>query len=215
MTGGARKSIFDRSIARGYDGWYESEKGRFFDASEKILMLRLIKPLPGQRLLDIGCGTAHHLIWFKELGLKPTGVDNSPDMLDIARRKTPQGIELKLAGAESLPFTDESFDIVTMITTLEFLDEPELALKEALRVSKDKIFLGVLNRYSLLALKRRLKGFFKSSVYNQARFFSIHQLITLVKGLDKDLLVRWEATTGNSCARNPFGAFIGVLIRKK
>ena len=95
------------------------------------------------------------------------------------------------------------------------MNGPALALKEALRVSKDKVFLGVLNKYSLLSLKRRLKGLFKSSVYNQARFFSICQLIGLIKSLDKDLLIHWETTTGNSCGRNPFGAFIGILIRKK
>ncbi|MEA3560799.1 MAG: methyltransferase domain-containing protein [Candidatus Omnitrophota bacterium] len=210
-----KRSNFNGQIAADYDNWYESKKGRFFDKLEKALILRLIKPNPGMKLLDIGCGTAHHIIWFKELRLKPAGVDGSPDMLDIARRKIGQGIELKLAAAENLPFADESFDIVTMITTLEFLAKPALALKEALRVSKDKVFLGVLNRYSVLSLKRRLKGLFKPSVYNQARFFSICQLMVLIKGLDKNLSVCWETTIPNSHGRNPFGVFIGVLIRKK
>lgn len=215
MTGGAKRSIFDESIARNYEGWYESEKGRLFDKLEKDLILRLIKPRPGQRILDIGCGTGHHLTWFKDLGLTPVGVDNSPDMLNIARKKVGEELELKLAGAENLPFADKSFEIATMITTLEFLDQPTIALKEALRVSKDKVFLGVLNKYSSLCLKRKIRGiFFKDPIWSYAKFFSLRQLARLVRGLDKDLVLDWQTVIPNLPNKNPFGAFIGVLITR-
>jgi ubiquinone/menaquinone biosynthesis C-methylase UbiE len=215
MTGGAKRSIFDESIARNYEGWYESEKGRLFDKLEKDLILKLIKPRPGQRILDIGCGTGHHLIWFKDLGLTVIGVDNSPDMLNIARKKVGKELELKLAGAKDLPFADKSFEIATMITTLEFLDQPAIALKEALRVSKDKVFLGVLNRYSLLCLKRKIRGmFFKDPIWSYAKFFSLRQLARLVKSLDKGLVFDWQTVIPNLPNKNPFGAFIGVLITR-
>ena len=214
MTGG-ENLIFNEMVARNYDKWYESKKGKYYDGLEKNLMWKLIKPTYGKSLLDIGCGTGHHLRWFKSWGLKVTGVDNSPYMLEVARRSLGEEIELTLSDAENLPFRPEQFDIVCMITTLEFLDDPKLAIKEALRVSKNRVFLGVLNRYSAMSLKRRVKGMmFSDPIWKYVKFFSVRELVKLIKGLDEDLKVHWETTIPNSNGRNPFGAFIGLLIKK-
>lgn len=218
--------LFNEKIARNYDSWYESKKGKYCDGLEKNLMWKLIKPAFGESLLDIGCGTGHHLRWFRSWGLKVAGIDNSPYMLQVARRNLGDEVKLELADAENLPFRPEQFDIVCMITTLEFLDDLKLVLKEALRVSKNRAFLGVLNKYSSISLKRRLKGIiFSDPIWGYARFFSVRELLKLIKGLDEsskrprairgeNLEVGWETCIPNSDGRNPFGAFIGVLIKK-
>lgn len=212
---GGESSIFNEKIAENYDRWYESKEGRHFDELEKDLMLKLIKPKYGESLLDIGCGTGHHLKWFKIFGLKLAGVDNSEAMLEVAKRNLNRVIELQLADAKKLPYPENRFDIVTMITTLEFLDDPRPGLREALRVTKNRAFLGVLNKYSLLSLKRRIKGIFlKDPIWSYARFFSIWELLRLIKGLDGNLKANWETVIPNSGGRNPFGAFIGILIKK-
>jgi len=214
MAGG-ENLIFNEKIARNYDKWYESKKGKYYDGLEKNLMWKLIKPTYGESLLDIGCGTGHHLRWFRSWGLKGTGVDNSPYMLEVARRTLDEEIELTLSDAENLPFPERLFDIVCMITTLEFLGNPKVALKEALRVSKGRVFLGVLNKYSSMSLKRRLKGiFFKDPIWSYARFFSAQELVKLIESLDANLKVHWETAIPNSEGRNPFGVFIGILIKK-
>jgi SAM-dependent methyltransferase len=76
---------------------------------------------PGaESILDVGCNVG---AWLSDLRLRwPTarlaGVEPSPDMLAIAKRRLP-GLELHVAGAESLPFADRSFSVVTCIEVLE------------------------------------------------------------------------------------------------
>ncbi len=210
-----KRTIFGEEIAENYECWYETKEGKLFDNLEKQLILRLIRPKNGESLLDIGCGTGHFLRWFKNSGLRISGVDNSADMLNIAKKDLNEETELKLANAEKLPYPENKFDIVTMITTLEFLDKPEVSLKEAIRVAKKRVFLGFLNKYSLLSLKRRIKGFFKDSIYNEAKFYSIRKLIRLTRSIDKELEIIWESVGGRFESKNPFGPFIGLLIKIK
>jgi len=213
MMAGGKTSIFNEKAAKGYEGWYETKEGKYYDKLEKQLILRLLKPARGESLLDIGCGTGHHLRWLASFGLKLAGVDNSSPMLEVAKRDLNKDIELRLADAEDLPYPEDSFDIVMMITTLEFLEEPKLALKEALRVCKDRVLLGVMNKYSWLSVRRRAKGIFlKDPIWGYPRFYGVRELARLVKGLDKNLKVCWQTCIPNSQGRNPFGAFIGVLI---
>lgn len=206
-----RSTIFDQKVAETYDAWYESREGKYFDQVEKSIILKHIKPTHGHKLLDVGCGTGHCLDWLRVFGLSLTGVDNSTYMLEVARESLDEGIRLCLADAHKLPFRRAQFDIVTLITTLEFVSSPEEALLEALRVSSDRIFLGVLNKYWFTAFKRRIKGIFRHSIYNYARFFDVKELLRLIRSLDTDLKIDYETSSGS---KNPFGAFIGVLIRK-
>lgn len=206
-------SIFNEKIASRYEGWYETKEGRYYDNLEKQLILKLLKPARGESLLDVGCGTGHHLRWLKDFGLELAGVDHSSPMLEVAKKDLSKDIKLQLADTKNLPYQENSFDIVMMITTLEFLDEPKLALKEALRVCKEKLFLGVLNKYSWLSFRRRIRGIFlEDPIWSYARFFSVWGLLRLIHSLNGSLKVRWETCIPNPQGRNPFGAFIGVLV---
>jgi ubiquinone/menaquinone biosynthesis C-methylase UbiE len=86
-------------------------------------------------VLDVGCGTGRFID-----ALPPRyhaiGIDVSEGMLDLARRK---GIEVVRAGADSIPFGDRSFDLVTTFAVLHHLIDPEVvraALSEMARVVK-------------------------------------------------------------------------------
>jgi ubiquinone/menaquinone biosynthesis C-methylase UbiE len=156
--------VFDYNAARQYDDWYQNPKNRFVAELEDELVLRLLEPVRGERVLDIGCGTGRHLLMFSELGLDITGLDASPHMLGIAQRKLGHRVELHEGLAEDLPFEDNSFDIATLITTLEFVDDAQKALQEACRVAENRILLGVLNRYAIKGIERRLRGIFSKSI---------------------------------------------------
>lgn len=82
---------------------------------------------PGHRVLDVGCGTGAHLESYAEFGAICTGVDLSPAMLEVARRRVPDA-DLRIGDAKDLPFDDDTFDIV--LATM-FLHE----LRPAARVS--------------------------------------------------------------------------------
>ncbi len=223
--------LFDERIARSYDRWAESPQGRKAYDLEGELLLKLGGLAQGEGVLEVGCGTGAHLEILVEKELSVTGVDISPHMLRLARQKLGKGVWLCLGDAENLPFKEESFDCVTLITTLEFVSEPDRAVREALRVSRGKVLLGVLNKYSFLGIKRRLVAKFRLDIYSHARFYGIRELKGLVARAIPEAVVDWASVIvlpigwqrrfagferWLSFRRNPLGAFLGlrVLIEK-
>ena len=220
------KALFDSRAAE-YELWYQTPPGQYADALEKELFLRLIQPKFGHSVLDIGCGTGHNLAFFKELGLKATGIDTSKPMLDVAVKKFGNDVSLYHGQAEELPFDNDSFDIVTLITVLEFVPDPSKVLKEAARVARTRIYLGVLNKASLLAVNRRIRGRFQDSIYNRAEFYSIWEIEAMVRRAVGKVPLDWRSTLFFplswhryirrldrvlSFANNPFGAFLSVRL---
>ena len=139
-----------------HDDWRATSAGRYLDGRIKSLILDLAAPRAGERLLDIGCGSGDHLSLFRKKGCDVTGIDPSPFLLDLARQRLEHRAELRLGRAEDLPFSDNEFDIVTLITSLEFTDDPGRAVAEAIRVCRGRVFIGVMNRYSLIGAQGRL-----------------------------------------------------------
>ena len=82
------------------------------------------------------------------------------------------------ANALELPFVDGVFDVVALITSLEFISNVNQALAEAVRVARKGILLGVLNRCSLQALWRRFKG---GVIWEQAHFFTPRELEYVIR----------------------------------
>lgn len=219
--------LFDKEMADRYDSWYLSPAGRHVELMETDLVLDLLKPTKGQSLLDVGCGTGNHLLLFRQMGLEVAGVDPSEAMLRVARDKLGHTAELHLAWAEELPFDDNSFDIVTLITSLEFSHRPFLALQEAFRVARAKVFIGVLNSMSANGIHRKLEALFRKTVYGRARFYSVWELRYMVRRVLGVCRVEWGSVIflplplyGWDRAlchwiprrRNPLGAFLGMRV---
>lgn len=91
-----------------------------------------------EKLLDVGCGTGsllrHISLSFPDAVL--CGLDPSAEMLAIARQKLDPHIELREGWAESLPFCDDSFDIVVSCSSFHYWRKPEIGLREVARVLK-------------------------------------------------------------------------------
>ena len=95
---------------------------------------------PDARVLDVATGTgAVALELVRQHGCTVVGIDRSPEMLDVARRRVAARrldttIELYEARAEKLPFPDESFDGLTVTYLLRYVDDPAATLRELARV---------------------------------------------------------------------------------
>lgn len=110
---------------------------------------KLVKRLcvdPGQRVLDVACGKGSWLSVVQAMGCEVSGIDISKNAISACKTKMPEGY-FHVGKAEELPFTDDQFDLVTCLGSLEhFLDQPK-ALKEMVRVvtTKGKVLLLVPN----------------------------------------------------------------------
>lgn len=89
---------------------------------------------PG-RVLDAGMGGGRLVEALAAAGWTVTGTDVSEAMVELARRRVPHLREsLLVAGAERLPFENETFDAVTALGVLEFTEEVGAAIAELARV---------------------------------------------------------------------------------
>jgi ubiquinone/menaquinone biosynthesis C-methylase UbiE len=89
-------------------------------------------------VLDIGTGSGIFAEAFLKLGLAVEGLDANPDMLSMAREIVP-GAKYTEGIAESLPFTDNTFDLVFMGMVLHETDNRIKAVQEAARVCRQRL----------------------------------------------------------------------------
>lgn len=98
----------------------------------RFLVSRL--PRDGGHVLDVATGTGLVAAELRRRGFRVTGLDQSPEMLDVARARFRGAVELVEASAESLPFPDGSFDHLTFTYLLRYVDDPGATLAELARV---------------------------------------------------------------------------------
>jgi len=184
--------VFSYQDAIAYQRDLNDPKHKYRADLQSRLMVDMLKPAQGQSVLGIGCGTGMHLSRLNQMGLQVTGLDPSPYMLDIVKKNLGDRVDLHRGFAEDLPFDDNSFDLVCMIFTLEFVDNPVKAIEEACRVGKDVFFLTVLNRYGIMGPVLWARGKRDNSLYAHARPQSLWGLIRTIRNTVGDVPLYWE-----------------------
>jgi ubiquinone/menaquinone biosynthesis C-methylase UbiE len=96
---------------------------------------------PYATALELGCGTGFFLLNLRQAGVLEYGhvTDLSPGMVEVAVRNARSlgfEVEGRVADAESLPYDDESFDLVVGHAVLHHIPDLDLAMREVLRVLK-------------------------------------------------------------------------------
>ncbi len=110
-------------------------------ASPKIDYIRNYVDLSkNTKLLDIGCGNGFFTYYFSQI-IDPVGLDYSRYMLSINPCNS-----LVQATALSLPFKNDTFDIVFCSNLLHHVEHPIIVLREMKRVSKEFVILSEPNR---------------------------------------------------------------------
>ncbi len=88
-------------------------------------------------VLDIACGTGNAAIPAATLGARVTGLDLTPSMLNVARKRADVAgvtIDFMEGDAEDLPFDDHSFDVVLSTFGCMFAPRHQIAASEIIRV---------------------------------------------------------------------------------
>src|SRR6266487_6519036 len=100
--------------------------------------------LKGRRVLDVGAGTGRWAATLAErYGCKVWGIDASPEMVEVARKRVADTVGLRVGSAERLPFKDAWFERVLMSLVLHLGDRRK-ALAEAHRVLEPGAVLAVV-----------------------------------------------------------------------
>jgi len=198
----------------------------FVDSRGKKLILELALPRVGERLLDVGCGEGERLLFFRNQGCSVTGIEPSLGRIETAKKKLGHRADIHAGRAEDLPFSDNEFDVVTLITSLEFSEDPEKAIREAIRVSRNRVFVGTWNKYSIMNSQGGVKDFFfPATGESPVHCWGGLQLVRWIRNLLPGVTIEWGSVLffplewytfvaglelHIPMRRNPFGAFLGL-----
>lgn len=113
---------------------------RFMGAFSEPLadqLLALVKPAPGMRALDVGCGPGAVLVRLADIlgGSQVAGVDPSEPFVAAARQRVPDA-DIRVAGADPLPFDDGAFDLAIAQLVVNFMPDPVAGVREMARVTR-------------------------------------------------------------------------------
>ncbi len=138
--------IFDQ-YAKNYDQWYERPFGSSAFRLEVACLKKVISPF--SLSLEVGVGSGR---FAQALGIQ-YGLDPSMELLKLARQRGIRGV---LGRAETLPFKSSSFDLVLMVVSVCFFEEPLRAFKEAHKAKRGH------------------------PIYSHARFYSFGELSSIL-----------------------------------
>ena len=100
-----------------------------------VAAIDAVEPIAGKTLLDLACGTGNASLEAASRGAQVTGIDPAPRLLDVARSRAGKAaleVEWIEADFHTLPFADNSFDIVTSVFGVIFgADETDITAEIA------------------------------------------------------------------------------------
>ena len=155
---------------RQYDEWFEKNEAAY---QSELAAIKEFIPARGTGL-EIGVGSGRFAV---PLGIK-YGLEPSNNMRQLASER---GVEVVGGVAEKLPYKNESFDFVLMVTVICFLDEVGTALNEVFRILKSggMLIVGFIERNSFMGkLYEQKKD--QNVFYKDATFFSVEELVSLL-----------------------------------
>jgi SAM-dependent methyltransferase len=211
-------------------GPLKTPHGQYFFSRQKELILELVVPRVGERMLCVGNGAGNYLQIFRDKWCSVTGLVSSTELLESARKQMGDGIELHFGKAEDLPFSDDEFDIVAVINALETARSPQKVVAEAIRVCRGRVFIGFLNKYSFAGTQQKLKEIFGFPLVEKIRFFSIREIKEMAGSLINTQTIKWGSVVYFPAIvydistdleelvphmKNPLGAFVGLTFPVK
>jgi len=163
-------SVFETEVDR-YEQWFENHPLAY---QSEVAAVRAALPESG-RGLEIGTGTGRFSTPFGIID----GVEPAAAMRRVAEGR---GLKVLDAKAEALPFPDATFDFALMVTTICFVDDADLACREAWRALKPggELLIGLVDADSELG-KRYEARKSESPFYRNARFFSVSELTQIME----------------------------------
>lgn len=143
------------SSADVYREWapdYDAPGNGMIDLEQPIVR-GILDGLPVGTALDAACGTGRHAAYLAELGHQVIGIDESPEMLEQARKRLPEA-DLQRAGLGRIPLADNTMDTIVCGLALTHVAELEPVMAEFARVLRPGGHLVVSDAHQLLSYLR-------------------------------------------------------------
>ncbi len=211
--------FFNREHTDTYELWYEGRYKRAEVWQKKVMEQLVSADKRVKTLLEFGCGTGRFTRWWKEIGIEASGGDISPLMLSQAIHLFDG--DLVMADSHHMPFKDHTFGALAFITTFEYYKDPVKVIREAARVGKYGIAMGMMNRNSPKVIRRRVQQLFgKNPFYVTATFYTPAKLKAIIDEalVGREYTVTWTATGLPAWFPVqqwglPYGDFFGLYVQ--
>jgi ubiquinone/menaquinone biosynthesis C-methylase UbiE len=126
-------------------------KGDFNEiARQNVVMaetlVNAVDPHPGQKVLDLACGSGTAALVAARRYCNVTGIDYVPELIDRAKKRAEASglqADFLVADAQNLPFPDNSFDAILSVYGVQFAPDQEKAAAEMVRVCKSGGKIGL------------------------------------------------------------------------
>ncbi len=165
-----------------YDQWFTSPIGRLVKEYEGRVLLDLVRPVQGEAILDVGCGTGIFTLELLAAGARVVGLELSFPMLRWARKKVAgRAFQAVQGDMRWLPFADGSFDKTVSVTAIEFIEEARGAVAELFRVTRPggRVVVASLNSLSPWAARRKAAAREGHALFEHASFRSPTEMADL------------------------------------
>jgi ubiquinone/menaquinone biosynthesis C-methylase UbiE len=132
---------FGAITARQQETW---AKGDFHEVARQVvwvseLLVQTLDPRPGQRVLDVACGSGNAALAAARRYCDVSGIDYVPALIERAKVRAAAEnvpIDFRVADAQALPYADATFDAVTSVFGVMFAPDQAKAAAEIVRVTK-------------------------------------------------------------------------------
>jgi SAM-dependent methyltransferase len=102
-------------------------------------LCQVADPRPGQRVLDVACGSGTAALVAARRYCQVAGIDYVPELIERAQKRAAaesREVDFRVADAQALPYPDASFDVVLSVYGVQFAPDQEKAAGELLRVCR-------------------------------------------------------------------------------
>ncbi len=122
--------------------WYDKVVNEEDSYQVKVILpniLRLLGPEKGKKIIDLACGQGFFSHAFAAHGATVTGVDISPELIEIARKHAGHTEDFYISSADNLSkFKEKSFDASACVLAMQNIEKMPQTLKEVGRILKEK-----------------------------------------------------------------------------